>query len=167
MKILTTTTKTATQAAITTPAYFVQIDWPVIIRLSSRGNQVWNGHTWTGGRLGATHVSANGGSIELINTDLAYSAMVLNDGAADIACKIFAFYLDNPGVNDVSIVFDGAIDGAPSINKDKVTITLVETNRKTLYSPRRFIGQSSGFNHLSPNGKRINWGGQTYILEGR
>ena len=42
---------------ITTPAYFVQLDFSTVLRLSSRGDQTYNGYTWTGGRLGKVQIS--------------------------------------------------------------------------------------------------------------
>ena len=65
---------------------------------------------------------------------------------------------------DPVAVFDGVLDDA-DIGPDRVRLTLTSENSRTLYSPRRFIGAATGFNHLRPAGTRINWGGQTYILE--
>jgi hypothetical protein len=104
------------------------------------------------------------GSLDLINTDLAYSALVLNEGVADRGVRIWKFYGDNPATLDPVSVFDGVADEA-DIGPDAVHITLVGQNNKTLYAPRRFIGPGTGFNHLCPAGTKITWGGQTYILE--
>lgn len=164
MRNLSTATDAATQATVTTPAYLVEIVWSSIVRLSSRGDQSWGGHTWTGGRLGKVQAGGDKGRIELINSDLAYSALVLNEGAADIGCRVWAFYGDNPDTDDPVLIFDGVTDGA-DIAIDRVTITLAQERHRTLYSPRRFIGPSSGFNHLRPAGTKLTWGGQTITLE--
>lgn len=164
MRSLSTVTDAATQATVTTPAYLVEIVWSTIIRLSTRGDQSWGGQAWSGGRLGKVQPGADRGRIELINSDLAYSALVLNEGAADIGCRVWAFYGDNPAVDDPVLVFDGVTDGA-DIAPDRVTLTLAPERARTLYSPRRFIGPATGFNHLRPSGSRLTWGGQTITLE--
>lgn len=163
MRTLTTATQTATEQTITAPAFLVEIVWGTIIRLSSRADQSWGGNSWTGGRLGRVQVG-EAGSIELINSDLAYSALVLNEGAADIGCRIWKFYGDNPAEDDPVLVFDGVTDGA-DIGPDRVRLTLARQSARTLFSPRRFIGPMTGFNHLRPAGSKATWGGQTYILE--
>jgi hypothetical protein len=170
MRTLTTATATATASTVTTPAYLVEISFSTVLRLSTRGDQSWSGYTWTGGRLGkVSGLSWDGkgtqtGSLDIINTDLAYSALVLNEGVADRPVKIWKFYGDNPGALDPVAVFDGVSDEA-DIGPDAVRITLVSSKTTALYAPRRFIGPGIGLNHLRPAGSRDTWGGQTYILE--
>ena len=147
---------------ITTPAYFVQLDFSTVLRLSSRGDQTWNGYTWTGGRLGKVQISNNGGQVELINTDLVAGALTLNEGVADRAISIWSFDGDTPSSS--TLIFSGVGDKL-EIGADRVRIMLTTENRRTLYSPRRFINAVSGFNHLIPAGKSITWAGQTYLLE--
>lgn len=170
MRTLTTPTSNATQAAVTTPAYLVEIAFATIIRLSSRDDQAWNGHTWLGGRMGKVsglkwdEKGQQSGAIEIINTDLLYSALVLGEGIAGRKVRIWKFYGDNPAVSDPVEVFNGVADEA-DIGADAVRITLSGENFLTFYAPRRFIGASTGFNHLTPAGRKITWGTQTYILE--
>lgn len=169
MRTLSTPTSTATQSTITTPAYLVEIGFSSVVRLSSRGDQSWDGQTWTGGRLGKVSglnwdgKGQQSGALDIINADLAYSALVLGEGVADRAVRIWKFYGDNPAAGDPVAVFDGVMDEA-DIGADRVRITLVSANARTLFSPRRFIGPATGFNHLSPAGRKITWGGQTIIL---
>jgi hypothetical protein len=162
MKTLTAPTLAEVANTATTPAYLVEMVYSSVLRLSSRGDQSWSGYAWTGGRLGKIAV-AESGTIDIINSDLAYSALVLNEGAADIGCRVWKFYGDNPAAGDPTLVFDGVIDGA-DIGASAVRMSLSSRNR-TYYSPRRFIGVATGFNHLSPAGTRVTWGGQTMSLE--
>lgn len=170
MRTLTTPTANATASTVTTPAYLVEIEFSTVLRLSTRNDQSWGGYTWTGGRLGkVSGLSWDGkgqqtGALDLINTDLVYSALVLNEGVADRRVRVWKFYGDNPATLDPVAVFDGVADAA-DIGPDAVRLTLVGQNNKTLYSPRRFIGPATGFNHLCPAGTKITWGGQTYILD--
>lgn len=168
MRTLTPAQTTAVSQTVTTPAYLVEIEFSVVLRLSTRGDQSWDGETWVGGRLGKisglgwSGSGVGAGSLDIINTDLAFSALVLNEGVADRKCKVWMFYGDNPV--DAQPVFDGVIDGA-DITPNHVKLTLVGENVKTMSSPRRYIGQGTGFNHLRPAGTRMTWGGQVYVLE--
>lgn len=148
--------------SVTTPAYFVQIDFSTPLRLSSRGDQVWNGYTWTGGRLGKVQAGNTGGQIELMNSDLLSGALVLTEGIADRAIRVWSFDGDNPVA--AVMIFAGVGDKA-DIGADRVRINLVTENRRTLYSPRRFVNSVTGFNNLLPAGTKVSWGGQTLILD--
>ncbi|CAH1387016.1 hypothetical protein [Candidatus Nitrotoga sp. M5] len=147
---------------ITTPAYFVQINFSTVLRLSSRGDQSWDGYAWTGGRLGIVQIGNNGGQIELINTDLVAGALALNEGVTDRAVTVWAFDGDNPA--SPVLIFSGVGDRL-DIGADKVRIALVTENSRTLSSPRRFVNSTAGFNHLLPAGTSIAWAGQNYLLE--
>ena len=165
MRTLSTPTQTETAKLITTPAFFVELVFSTILRLSSRGDQSWGSQTWVGGRLGKLQVGDKG-RIEIINTDLAYSALVLNEGASDIGCRVWKFYGDDPASDDPVLVFDGVTDGA-DIRNDVVMLKLLAHGNRAFYSPRRFIGPATGFNHLRPSGTTMTWGGQTFTLERR
>jgi hypothetical protein len=147
---------------ITTPAYFVQIDFSTVLRLSSRGDQTWDGYTWTGARLGKVQISNIGGQVELMNTDLLAGALALNEGVADRAVTVWSFDGDTPA--SPTLIFAGVGDKL-EINADRVRVTLTTENRRTLYSPRRFVNAAAGFNHLLPAGTSITWAGQTFLLE--
>lgn len=170
MRALTSAINTATSTTVTTPAYLVEIGFSVVLRLSSRNDQSWGGQTWTGGRIGkVSGLSWDGkgqqsGALEIINSDLAYSALVLNEGVADRPVRIWKFYGDNPAASDPVAVFDGVADEA-EISQDRVRITLAGENAQTLSSPRRFIGAATGFNHLAPAGTKITWNNEIYTLE--
>lgn len=168
MRTLTAAQIAATSSTVTTPAYLVELLFNTPLRLSSRGDQSWGGYTWTGGRLGkVSGLASDGrgeqnGRIELINSDLAYSALVLAEGVAERGCRVWKFYGDNPV--DAALVLDGVIDGA-DIAPDRVSLDVVGESLRTASFPRRFIGAGTGFNHLRPAETKITWGGQTYILE--
>ena len=160
MRTLTTATNDATQTTITRPGYLVEIVSSTILRLSSRGDQTWGGYTWVGGRI--SRVSKD--KVSLINSDLAYSALVLGTAMADTPVRIWKFYNDNPAADDPVQFFTGVVDDV-DIGPDIVTMNLVNENSRTLFSPRKFINAASGFNHLRPAGTRISWGSEVYVLE--
>jgi len=168
MRTLTAAQLAATSATVTTPAYLVEMLFVTPLRLSSRGDQSWGGFAWTGGRLGkVSGLASDGrgdqkGKIDLINTDLAYSALVLAEGVAERGCRVWEFYGDNPA--DAALVLDGVIDGA-DINPDRVILAVVGESMRTAMFPRRFIGAGTGFRQLRPAGTKFTWGSQTYIIE--
>jgi hypothetical protein len=172
MRALTVNTQAATESLdSTTPAFLVEMDFSTTLRLSSRGDQAWNGYTWTGGRLFSVSglkwdgKGQQSGALAIINSDLAYSALILNEGVADRRIRIWKFYGDNPAASDPVEVFYGVGDESDLSDPDMVRISLVGDNTGTINAPVRFIGPGTGFNHITPAGTRITWGGQTYTLE--
>lgn len=163
-KTLTATLTTATAQTVTQPGYLVELAFAVPLRLSTRGDQAWNGLPWTGGRLGKVRATDGGGTVEIINTDLAAGALALNEGVADMPIRVWAFHTDNPDLADVVPVFDGVGDGV-EIGDNIIRIKLAADGRRTSYSPRRFVNAAAGFNHLLPAGSRISWGGEVFVLE--
>ncbi len=164
MRAVSKTIQENVSRTVTTPAYFIELQWPIPIRLATRGPQTWDGKEWVGGRVKNLTLGESG-VIELVNTDLAYSAMILLYGATDVPCKIWKYYDDNPSATDPHLLFDGATSGSPEITVDTAKIKLVRFSTRTMYSPRRFIGPTTGFSRLKPAGSTITWGGQTYVLE--
>lgn len=161
-KVLAPSITSAAGQRVTTPGFLVEIGFAFPLRLSTRGDQSWAGAVWTGGRLGKVDAGEGGGSLELLNSDLAMSALVLNEGLADRAVAVWAFYGDNPV--DAEPVFAGVAD-ASDIGAERVRVRLLPGGRATEHSPRRFINAASGFSTLAPTGTRVSWGGQTYVLE--
>ncbi len=168
MRTLTPAQIADTAATATAPGYLIELNFPTVLRLSSRQDQSWGGYTWTGGRIARISGIASDGrgeqraTLDLINTDLTYSALVLADGVADTGCRIWTFYGDNP--DDATLVLDGVLDAA-EIGMDRVSINVVGQNIRTATFPRRRIGRGIGINQLRPAGTKVTWGGQTYILE--
>lgn len=163
-RVLSTNLQADVVKTITTPAYLVQIDFSTVLRLSTRNDQSWNSQVWSGGRLDKVQATDDGGQIELMNGDLLAGALVLNEGVADRDITVWKFYGDNPDVGDVVQVFSGVGDTV-EIAHDRVRIRLALSSRRTLYSPRRFINATSGFNHLLPEGTKITWGNDVFTLE--
>lgn len=162
-KTLSANLQTEVGAPVTTPAFLVEIGFSTVLRLSTRGDQTWNGQTWAGGRLGKVQAGSDGGQIEVMNTDLAAGALVLGEGVADRPISVWKFYGDNPAVGDAHQVFAGVGDTV-DIGDDRIRIKLALENSQTLSSPRRFVNAASGFTQLLPANTRLTLGGQTFIL---
>lgn len=173
MRTLSTPTQTEIAKTYTDPGYLVEIAFSTVVRLSSRGDVSWNGSSWLGsesGRdvgvdgLGSDGQGAQTGSLTLGNADNVVGALVLNEGVAGRAVKVWKFYEGATAAADPAQIFSGCGDEA-EIGLTEVRISLVSESLQSLDSPRTRITKANGFNHLPPAGTIINWGGQAYRLE--
>lgn len=169
MKTLSSALQTQLGLTVTSPGYLVQLGYSSILRLSTMGDISWNSYTWSAADvrvsgIGQDGSAANSGNLQLGNTNDAYGALVLNEGASDIAVSIWACYAGATATGDPVLVFSGVTNGA-GIDSSKVTIPLLAQSNATLYSPRTFCNKASGFNFLQPAGTKIFFNGETFILE--
>lgn len=170
MRTLSTPTQTEIAKTYTDPGYLVEIAFSTVVRLSSRADVSWNGSTWLASNVRVDGLSSDGqgaqtGVLTLGNADNVFGALVLNEGVAGRAIKVWKFYDGATAAADPVQVFSGWGDEA-EIGLTEVRISLVSESLESLSSPRNFINKANGFNHLPPAGTIINWGGQAYRLEG-
>lgn len=162
--------QTALAATITRPISLIEIELSITVRLSSYGSVTWNALAWTGSqRVSVSGLAADGGGkqsgrIEIGNEDLLFGALLLNQSAVDKPVKIWQGDAGALGDNDLTLVFDGVISSF-QVSPESVVIDLTAQGARTLFSPRRFIGASAGFNALLPAGTVIRIGNQIYTLE--
>lgn len=165
MRAVSVNTATAVSSVRTAPGYLVEIGFTTPSRFSSQGDVDWNGYSWSGGRfLNVNQLSFQGGTLEIGNLDNILTALCLNEGIADRSIKIWKFDRSAIGDDDPVMMFDGVGDEL-NITLESVSITLAPYATTTLYSPRAFIGPSSGFNYLIPSGTIISAGNKTLKLE--
>ena len=142
---------------VTEPGYLVFLGFDSELRHSTRATLTWGGHSWTGG-LGTRvlSVSEQEATVELANSDLSASALVLNTTLADRACAIYKLYN-----GDAVLLFDGILDACPMIG-DRVQLTA-----KALASakrvPAKYIAYPA-FKWLTPPGTQVKWGAQAVTL---
>lgn len=156
MKTLTSALLAELALSVTRPGYLVELGYSTPLRLSTLGDITWNSENWLGYNVTVQRISRNGtglgaASLTVGNTDGALAAIVLNQGAADIACRIWAVYAGATATGDAVQVFGGVTDGC-EISADKVAFTLAAQGNTTLYAPRMFINQLNGFNWVKPAG---------------
>src|SRR5881296_792885 len=114
-RTLTAGTLSEIGAAVTRPGYLVEIDFATILRLSSRGTMPWNGNTYTAWYVQISGVGfdagkAQGGSLTLGDFDDSISALILDQGIADRAIRIWKIYGETPGPSDAVPLFAGVGD---------------------------------------------------------
>jgi len=159
---------TAQASRLTQPGYLAQIDWPVVVRLCTRGTASYFSQTWVGGALKVKNVQwapsgVQKASIQLLNSNGAYGIVVLGNGVADTRIRLWAFDAAATADADPVLVFDGVGDDA-SINQETVAIDLVTQRSGVLFSPRSYITQDAGFSITPQEGRSITWGGQRYAF---
>ena len=128
---------------------------------------LWNGESWASAYVRIKNLSvdlsgAQAATIELGNSDLAWSALLLSEGIARRPVKIWAAYAGALAGGDVVLQFDG-IGARARINNGTATITMA-TPGEERSSPRKVIGAGSGFGQLQPAGTRIAFNGETWVL---
>ena len=95
---------------------------------------------------------------------LAFGALCLNNAPQGRAVDVWAFYEGALATADPVKLFGGSIDDCV-ITEAMVSLQLFSLDRKKIAIPRRRITRDTGFNHLSPAGRVISFGGQRYVLE--
>lgn len=166
MRSLTTATATATGAKATAPLALIRIDWSVPARLSTNGDQVWDGNGYSGTRaVRLDRLTERGGRLVIDNRDGVYGAQCLTDGVAAVPVTVWLADTSATAAADPVKVFEGLADGC-EITETEVSLTLTATNLDTLTSPRRRIDAAGGFTVVTA-GRRVTIGGQVVLLEER
>lgn len=170
MRTLSTAADAALSATITRPIALIEIGFAPTSRLSTAGDVVWAGQSWSGAqRVAVSGLSADGSgsqSARLVigNADLAFGALVLGQGVADRPVRIWTGDAAALADDDLTLAFDGVIESA-EVTPESVAMSLAAQGSRTLFSPRRFVGASAGFTRLIPAGTQIKIGSTTYTLE--
>lgn len=153
---------------ITKPGYLVSIGFSTTTYISSIGTLDWGGHTWIGDDIrveGLTREQtvAKSARISIGNLESTYTALVLLQGVADKAVKIYTIYAGAP--TETVLEFSGAGDSAEI--GDRIVINLVGETTRNAFAPRRRIGPAVGVNQILPVNTVIDLGGTglPYILE--
>jgi hypothetical protein len=168
MRTLSSALITELGLTLTRPGYLIQLGYSTPLRISTLGDITWNGFAWSSydariSGLSSDGKGANSAQLMVGNTDKAIGAVVLTEGASDIAVAIWAIYAGATATADAVQVFSGVVDGA-DISADKVNLILMAQANRTLHSPRVFINKAAGFNYLLPAGTRINFGVDNWTL---
>lgn len=170
-RALTPETATALGLPTTQPAYLIQINWSTVSRLTTGATLDWGGYTWLAEDAELSGLDwgsdgLNGATLRLGNSDQRYSALVLNEGVADVPIVVYAYDQAATAAGDPVKVFEG-VGGKVDLDDDRVIIALRAIKARALTCPRTRVSPASGFHHLPPRGAVIMWGSQRYVLEGR
>lgn len=134
----------------TSPGYLVYMGFPgTPIRHSTLATVTFGGYEWLG-NMGTKvqSVSELAATVELRNSDLSASALVLGNSLADLPCEIYQLYN-----GDATLVFSGFLDGSDIGGRVTLTAKAMSTARKI---PNKYITYPV-FNYLIPPGTELNW----------
>jgi hypothetical protein len=157
---------------ITAPGYLLEIEFNPPVLLCSRGDVTVNGNDWQGwsftvSGIGIDATSAKQtGTLTVSNRDFALSTLMLEQGVADRAISIWAFYGDAPADDDPVLIFSGVgAQGDIDTNSASVKIALRQEHDNVQFAPAHYITVEQGFSMLPPAGTIIQIGRTSYILE--
>jgi len=163
----------ALSAPVTVPGYLVEINFATPFRMCSRATITWNGLTWSRWGVELRGIVTDGaqsaisGSLLMENTDNTLGTLILGEGVADRAIKIWQIYGETPNVIDALFLMQGVGDSASiDINAGTVEVSIMQSGGATLYTPRRYITREEGFQAIPANGTVVQWAGESYVLEG-
>lgn len=171
MKTLSSELLAELELTVTRPGYLIKLGYSVPLYFSTLGTISWNGNTWNSSSISISGLSQSGNgnstaNININNSDNVLGAIVLNEGAADIPVTVYAVYAGATASGDPFMVFKGVLDGA-EITTSAVSMKLVSQANKTLYSPRVYISNITGFSQLQPAGTIIQTSTEKFILTSR
>jgi hypothetical protein len=172
MRKLSTGFTTEAAKTITSPGLLVEIDFPSPFRVSSRGDVTWDGKVFIEYGLRTEGLVSDGAQATLAGTlvfddpTLALATLVLQQGVADRAVRVWPFYGETPGLFDPLYLFEGVGDDAEiDPTTGRVSITIMQGGGSTLFAPRSYITRESGFNWIAPRGTLVSWNGEVFQLE--
>lgn len=168
-RTLVGTSASGITAAVTLPGYFVQLFFPTVLRISSRGTKSWGGYSWVETAFEVSSVPISSGSstatatITFDNTDKVFSTRILSENVLGKVCQIYKYYTESPGVSDPVLLFEGVVE-AFDINGDtNVRLSLTMTS-SVVRCPRTYITPEAGFNHVPVNGQFVWFRDRRYKL---
>jgi hypothetical protein len=155
----------------TVPILLFELGFDLTLRLSTYADLTWNGYTWTRApiALAALQAAEGGGlagTLQLIDTDATWAALALNDGVRDRSCRIWQLYGASPYAADDGVpIFEGVMDEILEIG-DVLRLSIASTGTLTRRTPDLPLSAWLGAD-ATASGTRLNWNGQTYVLEAR
>lgn len=168
MRTLPSELDTRVHSDATQPGYLVQIDLPTVLRLSSREEIQWDGHTWEQGRVQVRSIddapgAALSATLALDNGDLSLTDLFTLNDPRDALVKIWAIdgeYSLSDG--QALLLFQGELD-EPSGIDDVIAFNATSEGRVRQFSPRHRLLPPL-CNHMTAPGTIIDWGGERIAL---
>ncbi|MDR2173664.1 MAG: hypothetical protein LBE32_05615 [Burkholderiales bacterium] len=153
----------------TAPGYLLQIDFPVPLRCSTRGNVMYGGHVWVAMSVKIEGITFNvagaqKGALTFFDADSAIAGLLQNHGIADR--KVTIHYFDADAIDHPVCVFTGT-GNKVSGSKGNIVVAFANMTGRTSMLPRRFIAPEFGFNHIVPDGAIDKIGTTTHIWQVR
>jgi hypothetical protein len=146
-------------APVTLPGYLIEIDFSPVRYFSTRGLQMWGGHTWvsSGWTFGGDRLVLPGGDPEM-------TRLILAQGVVSRRIRIWSFYGVTADDTTLDLLFDGVCDGAGNLI-GSIALALFDNSQAVLFAPRRRVRPENGFSVLPQKGLKIVWNSTTFVLK--
>ena len=151
---------TEASKGVTRPTFLLQLDYPSPSYLSSAGTLTVLSQTWTRTAMQIKSITEDRLSIDIDNTDLAQSALILNNTIDGLPVTLYVAYSDAPTDDEVITIWTGNITGAPAINLQSVTYEASGMDEGNSFMPR-YRMTPPYFNHMPAAGSTLVWGDNT------
>lgn len=169
MRSLSGALSAALGAPVQQPAVLVEIAFGIPVRWSSFSTLTWNSLSWTRQAMSLESLNVEAlrvsGSLVVGNGDDVMAALVLGEGIADKAIRIWGYDAAATALGDVVHLGD-AVGAGAEINTRSVSVSL-RSPSEFMQSPRTFVGVAAGFRTLIPSGAVVKIGALSLRLERR
>jgi len=164
MRSLSPTVAAASKKDATQPIYLLRLGFSADIEAATWDQDIsWDGQTWIASGIEVKNLTLTGGSIEFpLSTDDIWLGLILDEGTRDRSVDIYAHYTDaalSPQT-DADLIFTGVLD--EPVFTDKIRCTVIESSQAKKFPPDSI--DIDVFTHLLPSGTRIDWQGETIVV---
>ena len=150
------TQSTATAQTLTKPYFLVYMGFLSPVRLSTAGSITWDSFNWRS----ADMTVDVGVSVAIFNETTLLGQLVLDEGTAGKAVKIYMGYRNDTAHPNPLLVFDGELGNAQIGNS-----VVIRCKRNAPLKTPRHYAVPPILNHMPPDGTRFDTPKQTIILE--
>lgn len=169
-RVLTAATSAKIDDPVTQPGYLVEIQLTQLLRYCNRGQVTWNGNLFIQEDVRVNGLSNTPGGVSTVtllvsNADNIIGTVLLDEGIENSQVRIWAYDQGAFAAADPVQVFSGSIEEVTDINHTYAVLSLKSGFGEALFSPREFISPALGFNFVTPANTKIDFNGETYVLE--
>lgn len=152
------TQTTAVSDTTTKPYFLVYMGFVTPVRMSTQATISWGGFNWVAADI--TVSMSESPTLRIFNEVALFGQVVLTEGTAGRAVKIYQGYANDSAHPNPLLVFDGEM-GQASIAD---TVTIQCKRHKPYKTPRHYVVPPL-CNHVPPDGTRFETPKQVIILE--
>jgi len=161
-RTLSTTISSAITQSATKPVYLARIGFSVEIYVATWDTAIaWGGKTWIASGMGISRLTSSGAILTFPSTDT-WLSLVLNEGTRQRDIFIYEYQQDTSASPqaDAVLIFQAEMDEV-TIGTD-IRINVIEASRARVFPPG--VVDQPVFRHLLPAGSRIQWAGDTIVV---
>ena len=150
---------------VTRVGYLVQISGGAYpLNLCDLDTVSWDAKVWSAYSFALSGIGSGGeAGLEIQNLDSAIASYFSSLDLSSATCDVWQVAPSALGASDV-VRLGRYMLGACEITTDRMGVRLIPQRSLTSFSPRRRIDPSNGFNFAIPDGTKIPWESELYIV---